>query len=113
LIHQFDAGPTTSRQATPPDPPTLQEIGEGRTIPFDGETPSGWTIDGEVRVEKGVLVRGGGTRTTVTLACGYADLCWGQRREPPPPGPAQQTTAGGGDASGRGGKTLAGAAAPG
>jgi hypothetical protein len=50
-------------QATRPEPAantlTAQQLRRGEVLLFDGETTFGWKVDGEARVEKGVLVLGG------------------------------------------------------
>jgi hypothetical protein len=66
-------------QKDQPKPNTLtpKEIADGWILLFDGETTFGWKIDGEAKVEDGVLVLGGkkATRaetTTPLLWANYA-----------------------------------------
>ena len=51
-----------------PNALTEMEVWQGWLLLFDGETTFGWKIDGEAKVEKGVLVLGGTkeTRAEVT-----------------------------------------------
>jgi hypothetical protein len=42
---------------------TPKEIADGWILLFDGQTTFGWKIDGEAKVEKGVLVLGGSKAT--------------------------------------------------
>ena len=42
---------------------TPEEIRDGWLLLFDGETTFGWQIDGEAKVEKGVLILGGKKKT--------------------------------------------------
>ena len=44
---------------------TPKEIADGWLLLFDGETTFGWTVDGDAKAEKGVLVAGGARETTV------------------------------------------------
>lgn len=50
--------------AQKPNTLTVQEAADGWLLLFDGETTFGWQIDGEARVEEGLLVLGGTRRTT-------------------------------------------------
>src|SRR5262249_25667864 len=47
-----------------PNTLTKEEIQKGWLLLFDGETTFGWKIDGEAKVEKGVLILGGEKETT-------------------------------------------------
>jgi hypothetical protein len=55
---------------------TPEEAAEGRLKLFDGETTFGWKIDGEAKVEKGVLILGGTkeTKAEVTSRFGLSKL---------------------------------------
>ncbi len=56
------------KPAAKPNALTEMEVWQGWLLLFDGETTFGWKIDGEAKVEKGVLVLGGTkeTRAEVT-----------------------------------------------
>ncbi len=45
---------------------TAKEISDGWLLLFDGETTFGWKIDGEAKVEDGLLILGGKKATTAT-----------------------------------------------
>jgi hypothetical protein len=62
------------RAADEPKPNTLtpKEIADGWILLFDGESTFGWTIDGEAKVEKGVLILGGEKETTATTTTAFA-----------------------------------------
>jgi hypothetical protein len=57
---QDDAGPSNAL--------TPEEVADGWTMLFDGETTKGWHIDGEATIEDGLLVLGGDRATTATSA---------------------------------------------
>jgi hypothetical protein len=52
------------KPAAKPNTLTPKEIADGWISLFDGETTFGWKIDGEAKVEKGVLILGGTKETT-------------------------------------------------
>jgi hypothetical protein len=60
---------------------TKQEMADGWLLLFDGATPFGWQVDGEVAVKDGTLVLGGKKRTTVKLDLGYFEVSWEYRWE--------------------------------
>lgn len=47
-----------------------EQIQAGTLLLFDGETPFGWTIEGESKIEKGRLILGGAKKTTATTISG-------------------------------------------
>jgi len=49
-----------------PNTLTPKEIEEGWILLFDGETTFGWKAEGDVKVEKGMLILGGGKGATLT-----------------------------------------------
>jgi hypothetical protein len=59
-----------------PHPLTPKEASDGWLLLFDGETTFGWTIDGEAKVENGVLVLGGKkpTRASVSTVFGEHEI---------------------------------------
>jgi hypothetical protein len=62
-----------------PNSLTAKEISDGWLLLFDGETTLGWQVDGDAKVEKGVLVLGGEKKTLVTFPLGYFELLWEHR----------------------------------
>jgi hypothetical protein len=54
--------------AARPNTLTPAEIRDGWLLLFDGETTFGWKIDGEARVEKGVLILGGKKETKAEIS---------------------------------------------
>ncbi len=63
LLLVLGAAPAARAQATP-NTLTPQEVKDGVLLLFDGKTTFGWKVDGEARVENGVLVLGGTKATT-------------------------------------------------
>jgi hypothetical protein len=63
-----------------PKPNTLtpKEIADGWLLLFDGETTFGWQIDGEAKMEEGMLVLGATKATTATLTTrlGYGAIAF-------------------------------------
>ena len=59
---------------TPQEPNTLvaQDIVNRRILLFDGDTTFGWKIEGEVKVDKGLLILGGTKDTTAALTTHFA-----------------------------------------
>src|SRR5260370_24783370 len=59
--------------ADQPKPNTLlsEEIADGWLLLFDGATTFGWKIDGEAKVEKGVLILGATKATTAVLTAQF------------------------------------------
>ncbi len=56
---------------------TPKEIADGWILLFDGETAFGWKIDGEAKIENGVLVLGGSKATkAVTTTAFQWDNAW-------------------------------------
>jgi hypothetical protein len=51
-----------------PNTLTPQEVRDGWLMLFDGETTFGWKIDGEARVEKGVMIFGGKKPTRASVS---------------------------------------------
>jgi hypothetical protein len=66
-----------------PNTLTPKEVAEGWLLLFDGETTFGWKIDGDARVEDGLLVLGGGKATTAILKFGYFEASWELRWDGP------------------------------
>lgn len=64
-----------------PNALTAKEIADGWVLLFDGETTFGWKVEGEAKVEKGVLVLGGTKATTITstTAFGRVEVRWTSR----------------------------------
>lgn len=64
-------------EADVPDSLTPQEIEDGWLLLFDGETAFGWKIDGEAKVEDGILILGGSkpTQARTTTAFDW-DNAW-------------------------------------
>jgi len=62
--------------ADPPKPNTLtpQEIADGWILLFDGETTFGWTIDGEAKVEEGIIRLGETKQSTIMTTSKFADF---------------------------------------
>ncbi|MGL4550323.1 MAG: 3-keto-disaccharide hydrolase [Gemmataceae bacterium] len=54
-----------------PDALTPEEAAKGWLLLFDGETTFGWKIDGEAKVEKGVLILGGTKPTTAVVTTSF------------------------------------------
>jgi hypothetical protein len=67
------AGSAAAQPPAKPNTLTPQEIAEGWVLLFDGETTFGWKIDGEAKVENGVLTLGG---TKATKAETTSPLLW-------------------------------------
>jgi hypothetical protein len=68
----FAAAPALADDTKPPVL-TEKEIADGWLMFFDGETTFGWKIDGEAKVKDGVLLLGGGQKTTTaTPGTGFA-----------------------------------------
>src|SRR5262249_42374220 len=51
--------PLLAAEAKKPNTLTPKEIAAGWLLLFDGETTFGWTIDGEAKVDNGVMSLGG------------------------------------------------------
>ncbi len=47
-----------------------EQVQAGTLLLFDGETSFGWTIEGESKIEKGMLILGGTKKTTATTISG-------------------------------------------
>jgi hypothetical protein len=62
---------------------TPKEIADGWIMLFDGETTFGWKIEGDAKVEKGVLIVGGTKDTTITTTSrfGFANLMFDANNE--------------------------------
>src|SRR5262245_13339512 len=56
--------PVGAAEPARPNTLTPQEVADGWLLLFDGETTFGWKIDGEAKVEDGLLVLGGTKATT-------------------------------------------------
>jgi hypothetical protein len=56
--------PLPAGDKTKPNTLSPKEIADGWILLFDGETTFGWKIDGEAKVENGVLILGGTKATT-------------------------------------------------
>jgi hypothetical protein len=54
--------------AARPNTLTPEEVREGWLLLFDGESTFGWKIDGEAKVEKGVLILGGKKETKAEIS---------------------------------------------
>jgi hypothetical protein len=74
-----------ARAAEPKKVATLnqEEVAQGWILLFDGETTFGWQIEGEARVENGLLVLGGtkATKAVLSTAFGNYDLSMKYRVE--------------------------------
>jgi hypothetical protein len=70
------AFPAWADEPAKPNTLTPKEIEDGWILLFDGKTTFGWKIDGEARVEDGVLILGGTKPTTAetTSQFGEADF---------------------------------------
>lgn len=68
--------PASLAEEAKPNTLTPKEIADGWLLLFDGETTFGWKIDGDVKIEQGVMELGGTQDTTATLTIpfGYANL---------------------------------------
>jgi hypothetical protein len=53
---------------------TPQEIADGWILLFDGETTFGWTIDGEAKVEEGIIRLGETKQSTIMTTSKFADF---------------------------------------
>ena len=68
--------PARADEQAKPNTLTPKEIEKGWLLLFDGETTFGWKVDGDAKVEKGVLILGGAKQTTITTMTpfGVAEL---------------------------------------
>src|SRR5579884_2040989 len=57
---------------TKPNSLTPKEVSDGWLLLFDGQTTLGWQIDGDARVEDGMLVLGGQRETRATPTTRFA-----------------------------------------
>jgi hypothetical protein len=57
---------------TKPNALTPKEIADGWILLFDGKTTFGWKVDGEAKVEKGVLTLGGKKETRAAVTTAFA-----------------------------------------
>jgi hypothetical protein len=67
--------PTPGRAEAAANTLTPKEIADGWILLFDGETTFGWRVDGDARVENGVLVLGGAKETTATTTTAFPNWC--------------------------------------
>src|SRR5262245_1838692 len=67
--------PARAADEAAPNTLTPKAVADGWLLLFDGKTTFGWQIDGEARVEDGVLILGGtrATKATNTTAFDWAN----------------------------------------
>jgi hypothetical protein len=59
--------PAAGEKKANPNTLTPQEIAQGWILLFDGETTFGWKVEGQVKVERGILSLGGKERARMSL----------------------------------------------
>ena len=59
LVIAAASAPAAEKDEVNPNRLTPKEIADGWILLFDGQTTFGWKIEGEAKVENGVLVLGG------------------------------------------------------
>jgi hypothetical protein len=73
LLPLFLPADEEKKAESQPNALTSKEASDGWLLLFDGETTFGWKTDGEVKVEKGVLVLGGEKATKATTTTLFGD----------------------------------------
>ncbi len=64
--------PCRAAEKTKPNSLTPKEVTDGWLLLFDGETTFGWKLDGEAKVNDGVLLLGGEKPTTANMTMGFS-----------------------------------------